>query len=112
MQKQIPRGPKGMKCPQWRKPMSQVCHTCAWWVEGRSKRPGGPETVEWQCAIPAIALMTSVTAQCVREAGAETEALRNELVRSNENTAAAAATYQAIVDRREHRDMKLIEARP
>ena len=28
-----PDGPDGLNCPQFRKPMSEVCKTCGWWTE-------------------------------------------------------------------------------
>ena len=30
---QIPRGPDNLFCPDWKKPMSKVCHTCPLWMK-------------------------------------------------------------------------------
>lgn len=110
MTKQIPPGPSDVYCPQWRKPMSKVCHTCAWYVETQAKSKATGEVVaQWECAIPAALKLQSSMAQAVREAGAETEALRNELALTASNTMAAAEAYQMIIHQREQAAPKLIE---
>ena len=49
---QIPRGPDALKCPLWKKPMADVCHTCPWWCEVRGKDPQSTQEVgSWGCAI-------------------------------------------------------------
>ena len=49
--KQVPRGPEELNCPQWQKPMSEVCHKCPKWIQVRGKNPNtGQEVDEWNCA--------------------------------------------------------------
>ena len=97
----IPPGPKDIWCPQWRKPMSKVCHTCAWYVKGESThQQTGKKTETWTGAIPAGVIMQSETKTQIIQHAAATESLRNELVRASENTIAAAETFQAIQERK------------
>lgn len=113
MTRQIPPGPHDVYCPLWRKRMSAVCHTCAWYVETQAKSKATGEVVtQWQCAMPAALQLQSHMAQAVREAGAETEALRNELALTSANTMAAAEAYQMIVHQREQGGPKLIGGGP
>lgn len=96
MSKQIPPGPKDVYCPLWRKPMSRVCHTCAWYVEMQSQAPDGKVTTNWTCSIPAQLSIASETKRQIIQHAAATETLRNELVRTAENTLQAAETFQAV----------------
>jgi hypothetical protein len=49
---QVPRGPEKMKCPLWRKPMSEVCHTCPMWTFVRTEDPRVGQAVDkWDCAL-------------------------------------------------------------
>lgn len=98
--KQIPPGPKDVYCPLWRKPMCKVCHTCAWYVELQQQASDGTVKAQWTCSIPAQVTMQSETKRQIIQNGAATESLRNELVRSAENTLAAAETFQQIQARR------------
>jgi hypothetical protein len=108
--KQIPPGPKDIYCPLWRKPMSKVCHTCAFYVELEQKaKDGSASRMHWTCSIPAQVAMQSETKTQVIQHAAATESLRNELIRSTENTLAAAETFQAVTARR---DPKLIDLNP
>lgn len=107
--KQIPPGPKDVYCPLWRKPMCKVCHTCAFYVELQQQAPDGVVKSHWTCSIPAQVTMQSETKRQVIQHAAATESLRNELIRSTENTLAAVETFQAISARR---DPKLIDLNP
>lgn len=109
MTKQIPPGPKDVYCPLWRKPMAKVCHTCAWYVEMQSTKPDGSMHLQWTCAVPAQLGIASETKRQIIQHAAATESLRNELVRSAENTLAAAETFQAV---KAHRNPNLIDVTP
>ncbi len=106
---QIPPGPKDVYCPLWRKPMAKVCHTCAWYVELQQQAADGTVKAQWTCSIPAQVTMQSETKRQIIQNGAATESLRNELVRTAENSITAAETFQAIQSRR---DPKLIDLTP
>lgn len=70
----------GMKCPLWRKDVSKVCHTCAWYGSIAGKHPQTGQPVDqWQCAITLTVLSTLETAKATHEAGATTQELRNDL---------------------------------
>lgn len=106
----IPRGPDHLYCPQWRKKMSAVCHTCPLWVQLRgTDRNTGKEVDEWRCSLAAMPMLLIENTQIAREHGAATESLRNELVRTAENAITAAETFQAVQARR---DPKLIDLNP
>lgn len=107
--KQIPPGPSDVYCPLWRKPMSKVCHTCAFYVELQQQAPDGSVRPQWTCSIPAQVAMQSETKRQIVQAAAATESLRNELIRSAENTLLAAETFQAV---QAQRDPKLIDLNP
>jgi hypothetical protein len=97
----IPRGPDHLYCPQWRKKMSAVCHTCPLWVQLRGRNPQtGDEVDSWQCSLASLPMLLIENAQQTRQNGAATESLRNELVSASKNTIAAAETFQAIQDRK------------
>lgn len=79
MDNPIPRGPKGLFCPFWRKSMEKVCHTCPMWMHMRGiNKNTGQETDKWSCALSHAILMTHEVANEVRHAAAETNALRKE----------------------------------
>lgn len=81
---QKPLGPKDMDCPQWRKPMSKVCHKCPNWIKLAGKHPQtGVDIDEWMCAIPAAVVMIMETANQSRQAGAAIESFRNEVARQS-----------------------------
>lgn len=78
---QIPHGPKDLKCPLWRKKMSDVCHTCPWWCQVRGKNPQSREEVDrWDCSLSLLPMLQIETSQQARQAGAATESMRNALV--------------------------------
>ncbi len=80
--KQIPRGPDDLYCPQWRKRMSTVCHTCPLWMQLRGVNPNTGEAVDqWQCAWASLPMLMVENAQQSRQNGAATESMRNEMVR-------------------------------
>ena len=106
----IPPGPKDIYCPLWRKPMSKVCHTCAFYVKGESvNQATGQRSENWSCAMAMMPILQSETKTQIIQHAAATESLRNELVRASENTIAAAETFQAVQSRR---DPKLIDINP
>lgn len=97
----IPPGPKDIYCPLWRKPMSKVCHTCAFYVKGESvNQATGQRSENWSCSVAMMAVLQSETKTQIIQHAAATESLRNELVRASENTVAAAETFQALQSRR------------
>jgi hypothetical protein len=82
---QIPHGPKHLICPQHRKKMSLVCHTCPWWVQIRGKDPQtGKELDQWSCAVALLPTVILETAHQTKSVAAATESFRNEVVAANE----------------------------
>ncbi|HEY6616152.1 MAG TPA: hypothetical protein VIZ32_16585 [Vicinamibacterales bacterium] len=90
-----PRAKSDMKCPLWKKPMKQVCHTCEWWTHLRGKHPQGEETIDsWGCAIAWLPLLLVENSQrqlqtaasvdkvatVMQTTGDEATALRAELI--------------------------------
>lgn len=57
---ETPHGPAHLDCPQWQKPMSEVCHRCPWWTRvGGIDASTGAEVGKWNCAVawgPTLAL--------------------------------------------------------
>ena len=80
---QIPRGPKGFKCPFWQKPMEQVCHTCPMYTMIRGANPNTGENVDrWDCSLALLPLLLVENAQQQRSMGAAIESFRNETIRA------------------------------
>jgi hypothetical protein len=75
-----PIATKGMTCPLWRKDVSRVCHTCAWFshVEGVNPQTGA-RVDEWMCAITMQVLATLEAAKAATAGSATTQELRNDL---------------------------------
>jgi hypothetical protein len=69
-----PRAKGNMKCPLWKKPMKQVCHTCEWWVHLRGKHPQGEELIDsWGCAIAWLPCLTVENSQMQRQTAASVD---------------------------------------
>ena len=50
-QRQVPRGPDGLDCPEWKKPMAKVCHKCPKWISIKMDHPQTGEQIDrWECA--------------------------------------------------------------
>lgn len=81
MPHQVPIGPDHIKCPLWKKKMSEVCHKCPWWTCLRGKNPQTSADIDrWDCAIAHLPLLSIEVAQQVRQGAAATESFRNEVV--------------------------------
>ncbi len=81
-----PRANTNMKCPLWKKPMKQVCHTCEWWSHLRGKHPQGEEIIDqWGCAIAWLPMLMVENSQMQRHTGAAVDKV-------------ASVMYQAAVD--------------
>ena len=85
-----PHGPSDQYCPDWRKPMSRVCHTCPLWIE--VKAAGVPE---WRCAKVVNAQgglqLADVLVGGLAEVVQELNALRNETKVSHDHNVALGA---------------------
>ena len=76
--KQKPDGPEGLSCPQFRKPMSEVCRTCGWWTELEQRdEKGQHEGFAYDCAMNIAAFGTMTTAKEVRCNTASTDKAAN-----------------------------------
>lgn len=81
MQTEVPRAKKGFMCPQFRKDVSKVCHTCAWWTGLTWKDDKtGEAHHKWQCAMVMTALTNVDVVKATNGAQSATESMRNELV--------------------------------
>ena len=88
-ERQVPRGPKNLKCPQWQKAMSAVCHTCPLWTQVRGKDPQtSSEVDQWNCALAFLPMLSLEIAQQVRQGAAATESFRNETQRAHHESLA------------------------
>jgi hypothetical protein len=75
-----PKGPEDLNCPQWLKPMSKVCHSCAWWTPVSTTDPATGKTIEdWACAISWMPKLMFENAKQTHAAGAAIESFRNEM---------------------------------
>lgn len=55
---QIPLGPKHLKCPLWKKPMDQVCHTCPLWTRLAFRDPrNGELSDKWDCGLALLPVL-------------------------------------------------------
>jgi hypothetical protein len=76
----VPKGPKNLKCPDWQKPMSQVCHTCPLWMSIEKERPDGSKLDDWNCAKVHSVMMSIDVIRATRGSQAAAESLRNAIV--------------------------------
>lgn len=82
-----PIADKGMICPQYRKDVSKVCHTCAWYVMLRGKNKNtGADVDEWGCAVAWGPIMAVETAHAANSTAAAIESFRNEMVKQNDHS--------------------------
>lgn len=83
---QTPHAEPGLVCPLHKKDVSEVCHTCPFWVQVRGVNPNtGQEVDDWRCAIAWLPLLLIENAQQSRSAGAAVESMRNEIVKRMDN---------------------------
>lgn len=75
----IPRGEENLICPLHKEPMSEVCHKCPWWTEVSGTAANGKDITDWQCAVGWIPRLLIETAQQMRQAGASTDKVANEV---------------------------------
>lgn len=69
-----PKAKGNEKCPLWKKPMRQVCHTCSWWTHIRGKHPQGEEILDqWGCAIAWMPMLMVENSQMQRQTGASVD---------------------------------------
>lgn len=81
--RQVPMGPKNLKCPLYRKPMSEVCHECPMWTCIKGKDPQSGEDLDrWECAYALAPLLQIEVARNVRQVQAATESFRNEMIKA------------------------------
>jgi len=79
MDNPIPRGPKDLYCPMWRKTMDKVCHTCPLWMHIKGVNPNtGQEVDRWSCSFAQLPIMMIENAHVGRHVGAAVDALRKE----------------------------------
>ena len=70
----------GMRCPLWRKDVSKVCHTCAWFTRIQGYHPQTGEPLDqWLCAQSAQVLATLDAGKAATAGAATTQELRNDL---------------------------------
>lgn len=85
-----PRAAKGMKCPDWKKDMSLVCHQCPLWIHVRGKHPQSEEHIDhWNCAKAWLPYLLIENSQMQRQTGAAVESARNEATSSTRDLAGA-----------------------
>jgi len=89
MKKQIPHADEGQICPFNGQDTATVCHKCPLWIQVRGKNPQTDGEVDhWACSFAWMPMLLIENSQMQRQTGAAVESFRNEMVRSNENTAA------------------------
>lgn len=75
---QVPRGPEDMNCPDWQKPMSEVCHKCPLWAKVTTTDQAGHNIDEWNCAKAWTVILQIRTMHEVSLVSKELNVLRNE----------------------------------
>jgi hypothetical protein len=87
-----PRTKSNMKCPLWRKPMKQVCHTCEWWTHLRGKHPQGEELIDnWGCAIAWLPILLIENSQQQRQTAASVDKVANVMQSTGDEATALRA---------------------
>lgn len=94
-----PRAKGDMKCPLWKKPMKQVCHTCEWWVHLRGKHPQGEELIDqWGCAVAWMPALTVENSQMQRQTAASVDKVANVMdTASNQSIAMRAELISSMM---------------
>ena len=88
MTDQIPRGPKDLYCPTWRKPRVKVCHTCPLWMKITGTDPqSGLSYDRWNCSMFWSTYLQIESSQRINQVGAAVESARNEAMKSADTTA-------------------------
>lgn len=88
METERPRCKPGLYCPLWRKDVSKVCHSCAWFSRVTGVDPQTGAAVDhWACAITMQVLATLDAAKAAHAGGATTQELRNDLLRERQQQA-------------------------
>ncbi len=101
IKRQIPRGPKDLKCPLHKKSMEEVCHTCPWWQQVRGKHPQSLEELDrWDCAIALLPLLLIENSQRQMQTAASVDKVATEIKQSADHQmlAAISALRQPIAD--------------
>jgi hypothetical protein len=89
MTEQVPRGPDNLYCPQWKKPMSKVCHTCPWWVKVTMVDPNAKNDLapalldKWNCAIAWGPTLAVNAGKETFRVAAQVQEMRNEAAQNN-----------------------------
>lgn len=87
---QIPRAKAGRNCPLYKKDVSKVCHTCAWWVGMYWQDPKTQEPQhKWQCAQVMVALGNVDVVRAMAGVQAASESVRNVIAKPGNFTVIA-----------------------
>lgn len=81
------RPPADVNCPYYKKPMKSVCFDCVKWIAVAGTNPNTGETVQgYNCADVWNILIQLEVSQQVRQTGAATESMRNEITKRMDRT--------------------------
>lgn len=96
-----PRGPKDMSCPQFREPMSKVCHKCPNWicVRGMDPQDSTKHIDKWECAIALTPVLLLEVGRQIRSNAAAIETLTAEVGKSSDDKTAMIQTLLTAVNR-------------
>src|SRR5262252_5175565 len=84
---QVPHAEPGTICPLHKKDVSEVCHTCPWFIRVIGKNPQSEEMMDnWHCAIAVLPMLLIENAMVQRQTGAAVENMRNDVVASVTDT--------------------------
>lgn len=80
-----PKAAAGMFCPLWRKDVSKVCHSCAWFSCVSGVHPQTGDRLErWECAVTAQVIATLEAARASHSTADVTQQLRNDQQRERQ----------------------------
>lgn len=100
MQRQIPPGPTDCKCPLWRKPMAEVCHTCPLWVQMRGQHPQTAQEIDqWNCSLALLPIMLVEVGRQQRSTAAAMETMTSEMKKADKDSTANIATLVTLLNR-------------
>ena len=97
-QKQPALGPENLSCPDWQKPMSEVCHKCPLWTHLDYTDPEtAARTEEWACAKAAVVVTQIKIIRELQIISQELNVQRNENKKAHDEqlTMAAIAVQRA-----------------
>lgn len=98
--RQVPRGDPDLKCPLWKKPMDQVCHTCPLWTKVRGKNPQDHEIIDrYDCSLAWLPLLLLENSQRQIQTAASVQGVADQIKKGGDKHYEAVAMMTQLANR-------------